>query len=305
MRNSLVLNISRVLQTINAWMIKRHVIAPSIVVPVDGGICSQISEWLHGQYYAEVGIKVEYDFSWFLINGKDTYGQHDRPNELFAFFAYFPNLRIQEVSRLKAWWYSLFMKSVNPNAEMPNRDSVRQSMYLNPYVEYKDNQWVAEAFKRYFPIKKVDMSSIPTLVVGSVDTCAIHVRRGDMSYVEFVGYDNPVEYFIDAVNYVINKYGEIKFFIFSDEHDWTKEKLLPLLNSMDIEVINGNEGYVDLLLAAQCSIIIASQGTMGRMAGLLNPESELILPPTGNWGAYHVEKYRSVTQFPRPIARTN
>lgn len=38
MRNSVVLNISRALQAINAWMVKKHMIAPSIVIPVDGGV---------------------------------------------------------------------------------------------------------------------------------------------------------------------------------------------------------------------------------------------------------------------------
>lgn len=112
MRNEYVIRISKIVQSINAWMIKKHLIAPSIIVPVDGGICSQISEWLHGQYYAEKGVNVEYDFSWFRTSGKDTNGHHDRPNELYAFFACYPNLRVQEASRLKAWRYRHFMKSV-------------------------------------------------------------------------------------------------------------------------------------------------------------------------------------------------
>lgn len=272
--------------------------APRIIIPVDGGICSQISEWLHGQYYTEAGIKVEYDFSWFRNNGKDTYGQYDRPNELFAFLACFPDLHIQEASWWKTWWYSHFMKSVNSEAEMPDRTDVKRSIYLDPYADFKSNEWVAEAIVRYFPMKEADLSAMPVLEAKDVRKCAVHVRRGDMSYVDFVGYEDPIAYFTDAMRYVQEKYGEVQFFLFSDEMEWAQEKLLPCVEGKKIEIISGNKGYVDLLLAAQCDIIIASQGTMGRMAGLLNPTSELILPPTGDWGSYHVEKYREVTQFP-------
>ena len=57
-------------------------------------------------------------------------------------------------------------------------------------------------------------------------------------------------------------------------------------------------GHEDLLLAAQCDVIIGSQGTMGRMAALLNSDCELILPSTGDFGAFPVEKYREVIRFP-------
>lgn len=181
---------------------------------------------------------------------------------------------------------------------MPQNDEVLQSIYLDPYADFKNNEWVTNAFRRYFPIVDADKSSLPNLPVWKGKKCAVHVRRGDMSYVNFVGYDNPIGYFVDAMKYVQKKYSNVKFFLFSDELKWVQDKLVPFVKGMDIELESGNTGYVDLLLAAQCEIIIASQGTMGRMAGLLNLDSELILPSTGDWGAYHVEKYRPVMRFP-------
>ena len=216
MRNEYIIRVSKIAQSINAWGVKEHIISPSIVVPVDGGICSQISEWLHGQYYAEVGIDVKYDFSWFQWHGKDTNGQHKRPNELFAFFACFPNLHIQKSSRIKAWWYNHFMKPVYPDAEMPDRDNVKQSIYLNPYANFKNDDWVAEAFRYYFPMEEADLSSMQVLDAGDASKCAVHVRRGDMAYVNFVVYDNPIAYFVDAMRYAQKKYGKVRFFIFSD-----------------------------------------------------------------------------------------
>lgn len=82
---------------------------------------------------------------------------------------------------------------------------------------------------------------------------------------------------------------------------WVKDEVLPLVKDLKVEVIGGNMGHEDLLLCAQNPIIIASQGTMGRMAGMLNPKSELIIPPTGDWGAFPIERYRTVTILHREM----
>ena len=289
--------ISRCVQTVNRFAIKCHIAKPAVVVVIDGGICSQMHAYLRGQYYAQEGISVYYDLRWFEISGMDNDGKYERPFELIHAF---PDLEFQQMSKVRNVFYRLFLKCDYENNLLPDRTTIRQSLYVALYPEFRDDKDYADLFHRCFNMQYAKSSKHLNVPEGSVP-CAIHVRRGDMSYVDFCGYDNPAGYFVDAVNYVTNKYGKVKFFLFSDEPDWAKAHLLPLMkDTKSIETITGNKGYEDLLLAAQCSVIIASQGTMGRMAGLLNEDAELFIPPTGDWGSYHVEKYRKVTQFPLP-----
>lgn len=294
MRNSIVLQISCFLQSVNAKLVKWRIVRPTVIVPVDGGICSQMVAYLRGQYYAEKGINAQYDLCWFRGMAKDTNGLFDRPFELQMLF---PDLTIHQPSRLAAWWYRHFMKPLVPYDMLPDRETIHRSVYLNAYLEFRDNRWFADAFKHYFPIEKAITSSALVLPTENMHRCAVHIRRGDMSYVKFEGYENSLDYFVKAMRYVQTKYKKVRFFLFSDEPDWVLKKLCPLIPGFDVQMISGNMGHVDLLLAAQCETIIASQGTMGRMAGLLNREAELIIPPTGDWGSFHIEKYRPVERF--------
>ena len=285
-----MLQISRLIQSVNAKLVQWRIVRPKVIVPVDGGICSQMVAYLRGQYYAEIGINTQYDLCWFRGKAKDTDDQYDRPFELQLLF---PDLTILQPSRLAAWWYRHSMKPVVPYDMLPDRETIHRSVYLNAYSDFRDDDWFVEAFKHYFPINKA--ITLPALLpTTNMYSCAVHIRRGDMSYVQFEGYENSLDYFVKAMQYVQTKHKKVRFFLFSDEPDWVMKELCPLILGLDVQMISGNMGHVDLLLAAQCATIIASQGTMGRMAGLLNREAELIIPPTGEWGSFHVENYRPV-----------
>ena len=63
-----------------------------IILRMDGGICSQISFWALGKFYAESGFQVKFDMSWFIKNGLDTDGKFARN---FDFCKLFPELKIR------------------------------------------------------------------------------------------------------------------------------------------------------------------------------------------------------------------
>lgn len=77
MRKAILKWVSCCFQAINRMMVKCHLIKPIVVVGVDGGISSQMIAYLRGQYFAQVGIPVYYNLSWFKNCGKDVYGKFD------------------------------------------------------------------------------------------------------------------------------------------------------------------------------------------------------------------------------------
>lgn len=294
MRKIFLSIISYLCQILNTWLVRCHLIKPIVVVGLDGGICSQMVAYLRGQYYAQVGVRVYYNLRWFETSGMDTYRKFERPFELLMAF---PNLKLNQLSRFRTAFFQHFMRCEYDNNMMPDRETLTRSMYLSLYPSFRSAEDFRALVAQCFGVsarKAVNALEVPQ---GSI-SCAIHVRRGDMEYVSFKGYNESSEYFIDAVKYVKDKYRDIKFFLFSDEPEWVQEKILPFIKGANMEMVSGNLGHEDLLLAAQCPVIIGSQGTMGRMAALLNSNSELILPSTGDWGAFHVENYREVTRFP-------
>ena len=291
MKKKIIQIVSRIIQTCNRLLVVLRVLSPKVIILVDGGICSQMVAYLRGRYYAEVGFKVYYDLHWFKVSGKDTDGKYDRPFELQTMY---PKLSIPEPSSFDAWFYRHFMKPLSTLDKMPIRENLKHSLYLNLYPDFPDSDWFVQAVHKYLALDSVREISLPYMVDDKAAYCSVHMRRGDMSYVKMEGYENTIDYFASAMHYVQRKHNNSVFVLFSDEPAWVREVVLPIIKDLDIEVISGNMGHEDLLLCAHNPIIIASQGTMGRMAGLLNPKSELIIPPTGDWGAFPIERYRSV-----------
>lgn len=75
---------------------KLRLFKPCIIVYVDGGICSQMHQYLLGRYYAERGYRVAYDIGWYDRNGKDNDGIHSR---IFEFPELWPDLPLEIASR--------------------------------------------------------------------------------------------------------------------------------------------------------------------------------------------------------------
>jgi len=72
----------------------------------------------------------------------------------------------------------------------------------------------------------------------------------------------------------------VSFLFFSDGMEYVRNVLMPLLKHIDAEfvLVQGNKAYEDLILMSQCEYIIASQGSAGKVAAMINNRSQLIIP---------------------------
>ena len=52
-------------------MLKAHLVTPKVVVLMDGGICSQMLQYLLGEFFRKRGCKVVYDLSFYKEWGSD------------------------------------------------------------------------------------------------------------------------------------------------------------------------------------------------------------------------------------------
>jgi hypothetical protein len=98
----------------------------------------------------------------------------------------------------------------------------------------------------------------------SLDTCSIHVRRGDYLKFPNIHPTQNIEYYNKAVGYI----GENKhYLIFSDDIEWCKNNLNFIKNKT---FIFGNSDFQDLYLMSLCKNNIIANSTFSWWGAWLN-----------------------------------
>lgn len=271
MKRSIIKILSTCLQAISTLLYQLRLIRPKIIVYMDGGICSQMMMYIQGQYYAESGFDVRYDIHWFEVCGKDQFGIMPRT---FEFTEMWPNLEFKTISKWQRKFYLLFFSAKRINEDwLPEPSTITHSIYFGGYWDLSEGEY-NRLFAKCFDITK---TSIPIRGGREFNNfVGVHVRRGDLAKG-----DNPIYggvsdgYFLRAIEFCNKKFAPKKYMFFSDEPDWVEQNICPYL-TQSYEIMRGNKAWEDLWLLAHCSVIVASQGSFGKVATQLNPNATLI-----------------------------
>ena len=94
-------------------------------------------------------------------------------------------------------------------------------------------------------------------------------------------------YFLRAIEFCNEKFHPKKYRFFSDEPDWVEQNICNYI-TQPYEIMRGNKAWEDLWLLAHCPIIVASQGSFGKVAARLN--SDAVLIQCDNERANHARK---------------
>lgn len=271
MKRKLILILANLFQSLDRVLVKNHIKRPTVVISLDGGIASQMFNYIKGIRFEEAGCEVLFDLRWFYENGMDLTGKFSREYELQEMF---PKLNINTVSpSLARKWYSRFFKHDIADG-IVNPVDIHRTTFLGSHYEM-DTESFARLFPIYFNEKSIKKIECPWAKNDNIH-CGVHVRRGDLSNGQY-GYGLVSKtYFEKAIQYVQNNNEDVVFHFFSDEMDWVEENILPNVN-IKYELIKGNKAWVDLALLTQCDIIIASQGSFGITAARLKQNARLVL----------------------------
>lgn len=277
MKQFIIRCFSILFQFINRIGVRLGISRPKVIIYMDGGICSQMSMYLRGQYFREVA-DVLYDTTWFELNGKDLDGRFDRKLELLELF---PTLEFKTVTRKQKHFYKMFYRYPHNDGYLPEPRTITGTTYFGGYFDLVPDI-LDSLFSRYYGtdnMKAPDAHLPDNLVLGSQYTkVAVHVRRGDLANREDQWYKKvPDSYFFKAIEQVKKEFQDICLFFFSDEPDWVEENLCPHIN-LPCHIISGNKAYEDLFLISLCDVIIASQGSFGIWGARLNGHATLIRP---------------------------
>ncbi|WP_291594813.1 alpha-1,2-fucosyltransferase [Bacteroides sp.] len=283
------------MQIIRRWqrslykkMVKYNIVTPKVVVLIDGGICSQMHQYLIGKLFENKGYAVVFDLAFYREWGSDLNYRFARNFDLLKAFPY---LKMQEASDLEVDVYKQKYYNLGNNTTHKTNDfsflEKEPPVYLGGYYYLPSTTWLP-VFKSIFRLSTSVLDKPNQALYSEIGLChssvAVHVRRGDLA-VEIPAYGRPatVEYFQSAISYINEKTEESYFYFFSDEPEWVHDELIPCLNlSLDkdckIVDINGSDrGYMDLFLIANCTHQITSKGTLGKYGALLNDNMHKIV----------------------------
>lgn len=285
--NKLPASVHRILDLYDEHMCNRH--GKCIVLMCDGGLSSQVYQYVWGQMLIDLGYRVKYDLCYFKYNGTDLLGNDNRHFLLHKFCA-LPRFDIAP-EYLVRHYKKYYINQLNqpPYADwMYLERKWNEPVYLGNYYKCAPNDFIRN-IRKYISVKKsteiLDKKNyaIYKKIISS-DSVGVHVRRGDMLKGTDRWMPPQIEYFINAVNY--EKFRGKNFFFFSDDPKWVIDELVPLLprNNKYIPVVNNeNVAYIDLFLLSSCNYQIASQGSFGTLAFILNDFKEkMLVYPAGS-----------------------
>ena len=263
----------------------KRIVKPKIIVRMDGGISSQMHQYLLGQMYREKGYNVAYDVRWFSRYGKDQFGHFERNFELQKAFPY---LDFNTAKPLESMVYSRLFSTKSNYFDHTNEDAflfdITPPKYLGDYYRTPKEFWAN--FSKYFRVNPeilVEQKMLFDEIKQNRQSVGIHVRMGDLKDYS-IAYGAPAspEYFQKTIDYINQKAEQPFFYFFSDEPELVRKELLEKLsipsNAYKIVSANGSDkGYLDLFLISACTHQITSKGSLGKFGALLNNSSEKIV----------------------------
>ena len=257
-----------------------------IVLNCGGGFVDQLHIYRIGysieNYYNK---KVLYDISWYNEYGKDDIGKYNRNFELMNIFNDFDfkiatdkEIQIAKINTINARDYT---------------DIDIRYLFANKFIYFFDNgpnikmkclsfNEIFDLDKYIFPKLDNDNKKIYEDIKNCKHSVACHVRRNDYLLVNHRLYNLDENYFIKAIE-KINKQirQKLKIYFFSDDMDWVKEKLIPLVKDkydyLAVDINDNDKGYFDFYLISNCKYQIASEGRFCETAHIFNKYQNKIL----------------------------
>lgn len=122
--------------------------------------------------------------------------------------------------------------------------------------------------------------------IRACNAVSLHIRRGDYAknwlINEFHGL-LPVEYYHNAINYLLRNDPEIHIFVFSDDIEWSKQNIISLQKVTFVTENIGVTDYKDLILMSQCKHNIIANSSFSWWGAWLNQNPDKIVIAPKQW----------------------
>lgn len=152
-------------------------------------------------------------------------------------------------------------------------------------------------FKMPLNRKTEDLIKVLTEEDNSV---SLHIRRGD--YLQDAGYAGlcGIDYYKQTIDFILDCVANAKFYVFSDDLNWCKENIIPLLKKQDHVFVDWNkkaESPLDILLMSKCKHNIIANSSFSWWAAFLNTNKEQIVCAPKKWTNHKVYTIRQLPEW--------
>ena len=259
------------------------------------GFAGQIWKYILGESIKQNqnNIRIKYDISWHINNGKDAYGKDKR---VFDLVNCFPDLNIEVAEKEELEIHRRLFTYRGPyNYDIENIVFTKKNAYLDGYPKLlkHDINIIKEKLdldKHLFHRLKDENLNVYNMIVNHEASVTVHIRRGDINlHGEYAFFNNSdkvyKEYIIKAINKMIDKLKPItpKFFFISNDMNWVKNNILNNFNnSIDYYEVKGNDDqvYFDLYLLSKGKNMILTIGGFSHFGKFFNKnENPIIISP--------------------------
>ena len=260
-----------------------------IIIKMNGGLGNQLQQYALYEKLKSLGKDVKLDISWF---GKDVGMATKRELEL----NYFPNVSYEVCTEeeLRTVGNRSFFRKVSERLRLVERNLYVEHQMYDEQIFNMDNKvlegyWACEAYyedilpelrkKLEFPKSGNSENAEMEEKMSSCNSVSIHLRRGDYLIAEnqeLFGGICTENYYEQALTYMKEKVEDARFFVFSDDPDYAREKYSGEEYTI-VDINHGKDSFFDIHLMSCCKYHICANSTFSFWGARLNPDSQKIM----------------------------
>lgn len=260
-----------------------------LIIKMNGGLGNQLQQYALYEKMKSLGKDVKLDISWF---GKDTGKALKRELEL----DYFPNVSYEvcTAEELNGIGNRSFFQKVSEKLHLSEKKIYAEHQMYDENIflmneKVLEGYWACEAYyadimpqlreKLTFPKSDNPKNAAMEEQMRACNAVSIHLRRGDYLTVEnsqMFGGICTEEYYQQAVVYIKEKVTDARFFVFSDDPGFAREKYSGEEYTI-VDINHGRDSFFDMYLMSCCKHHICANSTFSFWGARLNPYRDKIV----------------------------
>jgi hypothetical protein len=252
------------------------------IVKISGGLGNQLFQYSFGRYLElNFGFKVIYDLRT-IQNGSTFTNRLTLINDLIKNINYndnkfYKNELIYRLRRKlihdyfpdysKIYVENVLKEKVLKIEELSKKKYFDGYWQTLKYVNSIENELRSDL---NFNESLVNLCLIDYNIISNSNSCSLHIRRGDylLPHNKKIFAECGIDYIQKSINYIMLKFPDTKFYVFSDDINWAKS-ILKGDNYHFIDKYNNNP-IADLFLMSTCKNNIISNSTFSWWGSWLN-----------------------------------
>lgn len=255
-----------------------------IIIQLAGGLGNQLQQFSLYKKLQTLGKDVKLDISWFENEQNDGTPRNLELN-------YFENLKFEvcteDEKRELIGRKSLLVRFLQRFFPILRRKFRETPMMYNPKIFTFENMYIEGYFaceKYYvdiipllqdiivFPLVGQEKNLLTARMMQSEGSVSLHIRRGDYLNPENKEIFENIctnDYYKSAMEYMLQKYPQSHFYIFSDDLEYVRQKFVGEQFTI-VDWNTGKDSFYDMYLMSQCKHNICANSTFSFWGARLN-----------------------------------